>query len=410
MDPPGELSVPVETNTNGNAVHTNNASQTEIRVEYIKHNWTVKNFSHCYLEYLENYVNLPRGDDMLTWSIKIYPKGNGENNKDFVFLCLNRVVNGNAKNNKIGFRSRFFLKNSEGKDIEMRVHPNPSHSDYVSYIKRDVLFPQISPADSILVLVEIDVAIETITVQMDEPLKPCNYEKQLAEDYSRLLNEELLTDFTIQVNEKEIRVHKAILAARSPVFQAMLNHTDTSEAKTGTLVISDVEYSVVKEMLNFIYCGKTSIEASEIASELLIAADKYRLDELKNHCERSLIQALNQDNACTLLIIGDMYRADILRQRAVQFILQHPREITTTSGWENVLTDHPQLITDIVRSFDKSFTSHSATNAMSVPMPGEPMPIRPSSSTSSLQHLAAGIGAAAGGGGSGNGSGGSAGH
>lgn len=70
-------------------------------------------------------------------------------------------------------RSRFFLKNSEGKDIEMRVHPNPSHSDYVSYIKRDVLFPQISPADSILVLVEIDVAIETITVQMDEPLKVC---------------------------------------------------------------------------------------------------------------------------------------------------------------------------------------------------------------------------------------------
>jgi len=43
MDPPGELSVPVETlNTNGNAVHTNNASQTEIRVEYIKHSWTVK--------------------------------------------------------------------------------------------------------------------------------------------------------------------------------------------------------------------------------------------------------------------------------------------------------------------------------------------------------------------------------
>lgn len=41
-------------------------------------------------------------------------------------------------------------------------------------------------------------------------------------------------------------------------------------------MISDVEYSVVKEMLNFIYCGKTSIEASEIASELLIAADKYR--------------------------------------------------------------------------------------------------------------------------------------
>lgn len=67
----------------------------------------MKNFSHCYQEYLENYVNLPRGDDVLTWSIKIYPKGNGENNKDFVFLCLNRVIGNNVKNNKIGFR---FLK------------------------------------------------------------------------------------------------------------------------------------------------------------------------------------------------------------------------------------------------------------------------------------------------------------
>lgn len=104
-----------------------------------------------------------------------------------MFLCLNRVINGVAKN-KVGFRSRFFLKNSEGKDIEMRIHPNPSHSDYVSYIKRDVLFPQISPADSITVFVEIDVATETITTSSEdqnfprqvriefEQLKTCNFD------------------------------------------------------------------------------------------------------------------------------------------------------------------------------------------------------------------------------------------
>jgi hypothetical protein len=52
----------------------------------------------------------------------------------------------------------------------MRVHPNPSHSDYVSYIKRDVLFPQISPTDSITVIVEIDVAFEAITISLDDPI------------------------------------------------------------------------------------------------------------------------------------------------------------------------------------------------------------------------------------------------
>ena len=88
-----EPSMPDGLNSAGSSSHMTNASQTEIRVEvcahlldkkneilkYLKHNWTVKNFSHCYQEYLENYVNLPNSD--LTWSIKIYPKGNGENNK-----------------------------------------------------------------------------------------------------------------------------------------------------------------------------------------------------------------------------------------------------------------------------------------------------------------------------------------
>uniref|UniRef100_A0A915DUF7 BTB domain-containing protein n=1 Tax=Ditylenchus dipsaci TaxID=166011 RepID=A0A915DUF7_9BILA len=322
-----ELSSAPTESTAGSSLHSslNNASQTEIKVEYIKHNWTVKNFSHCYQEYLENYVNLP----VVKMSIKIYPKGNGENNKDFVFLCLNRVIGNNVKNNKIGFRSRFFLKNSEGKDIEMRIHPNPSHSDYVSYIKRDVLFPQISPADSITVFVEIDVAVETVTTMCWDPNAPlaCNYEKQLADDYLKLLKDDVLTDFAIKVNEKEIRVHKAILAARSPVFAAMFQHEDTSESKTGILTIKDVEFGVVKEMLNFIYSGRSSTDINEVLqSDLLIAADKYRLDELKNHCERCLIQALNHENACQLLIIGDMYRAEILRQRSVQFILQHQKK------------------------------------------------------------------------------------
>jgi len=367
--------------TAGSGVNMSNASQTEIKVEYIKHNWNVKNFSHCYQEYLENFVTLPRGEDTLTWSIKIYPKGNGENNKDFVFLCLNRVVGSNAnKNNKIGFRSRFFLKNSEGKDIEMRIHPNPSHSDYVSYIKRDVLFPQISPADSITVFVEIDVAVETVTFNMEDThLGICNSERQLADDYLKLLNDDLLTDFVIRVGEKEIRVHKAILAARSPVFAAMMQHDNTSEAKTGTLVIKDVDFAVVKEMLNFIYSGKSSPEANELATGLLIAADKYRLDELKNHCERCLIQSLNSENACELLIIGDMYRADRIRQRAITFIHAHPRDICNTLGWETVLTEHPQLVTDIVRSFDKS--SGQSSSSLNIPLTiGDPVPSSASSS------------------------------
>ncbi|KAF8365316.1 mel-26, partial [Pristionchus pacificus] len=310
------------------------SSQTEIKVERVKHEWTVKNFSHCYQEYLENFVHLPRGEETLTWSIKIYPKGNGENNKDFVFLCLNRVVAPvQGKLSKIGFKSRFSLKSAENKEIDMRIHPNPSHSDYVSYIKRDVLFPQILPRDSITVAVEIDVATETVTTTSD-PLP-------------------IMTDFTIRVGDKEIRTHRAVLAARSPVFCAMLTHEDTNESKSGVMHITDMDHDVVQEMLTYVYSGRCSKDIGEMAGDLLIAADKYRLDELKQHCECSLIEQISVDNVCQLLVLSDMYRAHKLREYSLIFITHRTKMVTCTPGWSDILKSHPNLVTDIVNGFDK---------------------------------------------------------
>jgi speckle-type POZ protein len=344
-----------------------NSSQTEIKVEFLKHNWTVKNFSHCYQEYLENYVHLPRGEDTLTWSIKIYPKGNGENNKDFVFLCLNRVLNQSIKAHKVGFRSRFYLKNFENKEIECRIHPNPSHSDYVSYIKRDVLFPQIQPHDSITVFVEIDVAVETITTNVGELLPPlANCEKVLSSNMLSLLEDEKHTDFKIRAGKMEFKVHKSILAARSPVFCAMLTHENTEESRTGIMNITDVDGPVIKEMLKYIYSGYYS-EEHDLAEDLLIAADKYRLDELKQHCERTLMKGIKFDNACQLLILGDIYCAKNLKENAVRFIQRHPSDITTTEGWQAILRDHNALVTDIVRSFDKSLPSIIGPEKPTVP-------------------------------------------
>ncbi|KHJ90700.1 BTB/POZ domain protein [Oesophagostomum dentatum] len=209
------------------------------------------------------------------------------------------------------------LRTAELKEIDMRIHPNPSHSDYVSYIKRDILFPQILPRDLIIVNVEIDVAVETITTTT-EPIMTSNCEQQLVEDYQRLFKDDLLTDFTIRVGGREIRAHRAILAARSPVFQAMLMHELTNETKSGILEICDLDYEVVYELIYYIYCGRCQKEIGDIATDLLIAADKYRLVELK-------------------------------------FILQRPKYITSTPGWDDILKQHPHLVTRIVNHFDKFY-------------------------------------------------------
>jgi speckle-type POZ protein len=104
-------------------------------------------------------------------------------------------------------------------------------------------------------------------------VQECNLACQLG----NLLDTGLLSDVSlILADGKHFKGHKAILAARSPVFGAMFEH-EMEERKNGRVQILDVESDVFKEMLQFIYTGKTT-KLKEMAPELLAAADKVRAE------------------------------------------------------------------------------------------------------------------------------------
>uniref|UniRef100_A0A915E314 MATH domain-containing protein n=1 Tax=Ditylenchus dipsaci TaxID=166011 RepID=A0A915E314_9BILA len=124
--------------------------KTEIKVQHIEQSWTIENFSHCYKPYLEHVIKLPCDDKELTWRMKLYPSGDQEDSHEYV--------------------KRVWVENIEGKEISMRIHPNPSNSDYVAYLKKSQFYPQI-PDDTFTISFEIDVAHEILTTVCDEPLQ-----------------------------------------------------------------------------------------------------------------------------------------------------------------------------------------------------------------------------------------------
>lgn len=65
-----------------------------------------------------------------------------------------------------------------------------------------------------------------------------------------------------------------LFSARSPVFAAMFEH-EMEERKQNKVAIIDVDQDVLKEMLRFIYTGK-SPNLEKMADDLLAAADKVR--------------------------------------------------------------------------------------------------------------------------------------
>ena len=62
-------------------------------------------------------------------------------------------------------------------------------------------------------------------------------------------------------------------------------------------------------MLLYIYTGNTP-NLNKVAGDLLAAADKYQLEQLKNICEERLCNSLEIGNSVGHLVLGDMYQVN----------------------------------------------------------------------------------------------------
>ena len=148
------------------------------------------------------------------------------------------------------------------------------------------------------------------------------------------------TDVTFSITTSEsispstFYAHKAVLAARSPVFAKMFEH-DLQESTTNSVTLSDITPEVFKELLTYIYTGQAP-NIQVLAGDLLNAAEKYQLDHLKVMCERQMSYGLQVDNAAETLVLAHTYRANQLKKNALMYIIKHRNEVRETKDWEKV--------------------------------------------------------------------------
>ncbi|XP_050343592.1 uncharacterized protein LOC126769096 [Nymphalis io] len=142
-----------------------------------------------------------------------------------------------------------------------------------------------------------------------------DYSEHLMSRFGKLLQMQSLVDMTLMCSSHTLRVHKAVLAASSAYFQEVL------QKQTGEpLIILKMRFSVLKCLVEFMYCGKTQC-LEENLDELVSAAQFLKIKGLSkvtkeglginNHSElpvftppvvinrppQSLIDMHTQDNA-----------------------------------------------------------------------------------------------------------------
>ncbi|CAL8099182.1 unnamed protein product [Calicophoron daubneyi] len=147
---------------------------------------------------------------------------------------------------------------------------------------------------------------------------------------------------------RQFEAHKAILAARSPVFAAMFEH-GMEESRANRVEINDMEPDTLAEVLRYIYTGQV-VGLDKLAHELLAAADKYQLERLKTMCEEALVESLSVENSCDILGLADMHNADQLKAHTLEFIMLHAHDVCETEGYEQLVRHRPRLLNECFRS------------------------------------------------------------
>jgi len=173
-----------------------------------------------------------------------------------------------------------------------------------------------------------------------------------------IYNNKEFSDVTVRCRNTNFECHKVFLATRSPVFKIMLDKNMKKKHMKNKIQIDDIKPEVMAELLQFIYTGKSSNNLDKFATDLFIAAEKYQIDSLKEHCQEKLISSINVANCISLLIMGDRYSPTI-KKSALKFLVENKGSIKI----EGRLKGYPSLMMEILNEmFGKGNDDDDCTN------------------------------------------------
>ncbi|KAL6962157.1 hypothetical protein U1Q18_037111 [Sarracenia purpurea var. burkii] len=136
---------------------------------------------------------------------------------------------------------------------------------------------------------------------------------------SRMLDESIHSDVTINTAEGMLKAHKAILAASSPVFQSMFIH-NLKEKESSTIDIEDMSREACMALLSYLYGTIKQEDFWKHRLALLGAANKYDIANLKDSCEESLLEDINSGNVLERLQEAWLYQLNKLRRGCLMYL------------------------------------------------------------------------------------------
>ena len=155
---------------------------------------------------------------------------------------------------------------------------------------------------------------------------------------SSLLDDPSTHDVTFQTSDGgSVSAHRAIVAAGSPVFHAML-YDGMKESNEKEIKLPSVDTETLKVLLSFLYTGKIEVD-SENCLSILEAAHYFNVTILEKKCSDSIAASLDHENCCTIATFADDKKFDGLLEKCLTFMYSNADKVIKGESFKTLSSE-----------------------------------------------------------------------
>eukprot|EP00092_Neocalanus_flemingeri_P000589 GFUD01000625.1.p1 GENE.GFUD01000625.1~~GFUD01000625.1.p1 ORF type:complete len:334 (+),score=81.24 GFUD01000625.1:45-1046(+) len=277
------------------------------------------------------------------WHVQVRPESDDEKTKGYVGVFL---YNDNEHPLKVSCKIKIGSKVRQFENTEVRFENGFGWNRFFSHQKCQ---EQLKNGK-----LEVKLEMEVLWEEEDTLIsgKGKNFGHILDTNfYLKLFEDKIFTDYNVVCSSgKSFPCHRVFLAARSPVFKAMIE-TEMKEAKEATVKLVNFNETVVENLIKYFYTGNVDEEVlKENAVSFLDLGERYDMAELKVMVEQVMIANLDKENMVNFFLAGDLYKGVKIRAAAKAFLRLNMKSLLDQEGWKEALKER-DLVFELLESF-----------------------------------------------------------
>jgi len=159
---------------------------------------------------------------------------------------------------------------------------------------------------------------------------------------------DMFGDIELEVEGKRLKCHKVMMAQASKYFQLLFT-VNMKEKDQPVIQIKDVGADVLEKLIYFVYHHQLEFHSMEEVVQMLFAASRFQIDELKKVCFQSLMDHMDFDSFESIYDVSQYPEFHELKKSLESWLIHkwhgvgdHPLKCNDLKFWEDIAKNYLQ--------------------------------------------------------------------